>query len=96
MGVREPEAVPNVVGQDGGTVSTDPDGRVGGRPTVVNEQPLRAARDMLPNPKNSIETIAALLGVSVGHPLYNHIPDLRALRTSRVPAQLEGSNPSAT
>ena len=42
---------------------------------------------MLPNPENSIETIAALLGVSVGT-LYNHIPDLRELRTSRVPAQL--------
>ncbi|MFB7114240.1 hypothetical protein [Streptomyces sp. NPDC056190] len=41
---------------------------------------------MLPNPENSIETIAALLGVSVGT-LYNHIPDLKELRSSRVPAQ---------
>ncbi|MFD5989562.1 hypothetical protein [Streptomyces cyaneofuscatus] len=46
---------------------------------------------MLPNPENSIETIAALLGVSVGT-LYNHIPDLKELRTSRVPAQLPGTD----
>ncbi|MFD4860698.1 hypothetical protein [Streptomyces atratus] len=64
-------------------------GRVGGRPSVVNDKLLRAARDMLPNPENSIETIAALLGVSVGT-LYNHIPDLKELWTSRVPAQLTG------
>jgi DNA-binding CsgD family transcriptional regulator len=44
---------------------------------------------MLPNPENSIETIAALLGVSVGT-LYNHIPDLKRLRVSRVPTQLDG------
>ncbi|WTZ38844.1 helix-turn-helix domain-containing protein [Streptomyces sp. NBC_01390] len=31
---------------------------------------------MMPNPENSIETIATLLGVSVGT-LYNHIPDLK-------------------
>ncbi|SFY41802.1 helix-turn-helix domain-containing protein (plasmid) [Streptomyces atratus] len=43
---------------------------------------------MLPNPDNSIETIAGLLGVSVGT-LYNHIPELKELRTSRIPAQLE-------
>lgn len=64
-------------------------GRVGGRPTVVNDKLLRASRDMLPNPENSIETIAALLGVSVGT-LYNHIPDLKRLRVSRVPTQLDG------
>ncbi|MFJ9683953.1 hypothetical protein ACIRP2_39065 [Streptomyces sp. NPDC101194] len=46
---------------------------------------------MLPNPENSIETIAALLGVSVGT-LYNYIPDLKELRTSRVPAQLPGED----
>uniref|UniRef100_A0AAU2VW91 Helix-turn-helix domain-containing protein n=1 Tax=Streptomyces sp. NBC_00008 TaxID=2903610 RepID=A0AAU2VW91_9ACTN len=63
-------------------------GRVGGRPTVVNDKLLRAARDILPNPENSIETIAALLGVSVGT-LYNDIPDLKELRVSRVPHQLE-------
>ncbi|MEU2675023.1 TetR/AcrR family transcriptional regulator [Streptomyces sp. NPDC007164] len=43
---------------------------------------------MLPNPENSVESIAKVLGVSVGT-LYNHIPDLKALRASRVPAQLE-------
>ncbi|GHJ97889.1 hypothetical protein SNE510_74080 [Streptomyces sp. NE5-10] len=46
---------------------------------------------MLPNPDNSIETIARLIGVSTGAP-YNHIPDLKELRASRVPNQLTGSN----
>ncbi|MEW1626512.1 recombinase family protein [Streptomyces sp. NPDC089173] len=79
-----------VQGTNEGLAAARARGRVGGRPTVVNDNLLRAARDMLPNPENSIETIAALLGVSVGT-LYNHIPDLKELRTSRVPAQLEGS-----
>jgi len=54
-------------------------GRVGGRPTVVTPGIIRAARDLLPNPENSITSIAKLLGVSPGT-LYNHIPDLRELR----------------
>jgi DNA invertase Pin-like site-specific DNA recombinase len=57
-------------------------GRIGGRPTVVTPELLRAARDMLPNPENSITSIAKLLGVSPGT-LYNHVPDLRELRASR-------------
>ncbi|MFD7618757.1 hypothetical protein [Streptomyces sp. NPDC059802] len=65
-----------------------PRGRFGGRPTVVNEQLLRAARDMLPNPDDSIETIAKLLGVSVGT-RYNYVPDLRELSVSRIPVQLD-------
>ncbi len=65
-------------------------GRVGGRPTVVNADIIRAARDMLPNPEHSITSIAKLLGVSPGT-LYNHIPDLRELRASRIPHQLEGA-----
>jgi DNA-binding CsgD family transcriptional regulator len=39
---------------------------------------------MLPNPEASITSIAKLLGVSPGT-LYNHIPDLHELRTSRTP-----------
>lgn len=66
-------------------------GCVGGRPSVVNYKLQHAARDMLPNPENSIETIAALLGVSVGA-LYNHVPDLKELRTSRFPAQVSGGS----
>ena len=67
-------------------------GRVGGRPTVINPEVLRAARDMLPNPDASVASIARLLGVSPGT-LYNHIPDLRELRATgrehrRVAAQL--------
>ncbi|WP_413754089.1 recombinase family protein [Streptomyces sp. R-74717] len=63
-------------------------GKVGGRPTVVNPDIIRAARDMLPNPEHSITSIAKLLGVSPGT-LYNHIPDLQELRAGRIPAQLE-------
>ncbi|MES9512107.1 recombinase family protein [Streptomyces sp. NPDC000609] len=82
--VREPI----VQGMNEGLAAARTCGRVGGRPNVVNDKLLRAARDMLPNPENSIETNAARLGVSVGT-LYNHIPDLKELRASRVPHQLE-------
>jgi DNA invertase Pin-like site-specific DNA recombinase len=64
-------------------------GKVGGRPSVVNADIIRAARDMLPNPEHSITSIARLLGVSPGT-LYNHIPDLQELRSARVAAQIEG------
>ncbi|MFC9623904.1 helix-turn-helix domain-containing protein [Streptomyces sp. NPDC056930] len=66
-----------------------PPARRRGRPTVVNADSIRAARDMLPNPEHSITSIAKLLGVSPGT-LYNHIPDLQELRTGRVPTQLDG------
>ena len=56
-------------------------GRIGGRPTVMNADLIRAARDMLPNPEASVTAIAKLLGVSPGT-LYNHIPDLRELRAA--------------
>lgn len=60
------------------------------RPSVVNPDIIRAARDMLPNPANSITTIAKLLGVSPGT-LYNHIPDLKELRAAgAVPRQIDG------
>lgn len=66
-------------------------GRIGGRPTVVNPDIIRAARDMLPNPETSITTIAKLLGVSPGT-LYNHIPDLKELRAgTAVPRPLDGT-----
>ncbi|WP_328954013.1 recombinase family protein [Kitasatospora purpeofusca] len=64
-------------------------GKVGGRPSVVNADIIRAARDMLPNPEHSITSITRLLAVSPGT-LYNHIPDLQELRAGRVPAQLDG------
>lgn len=63
-------------------------GKVGGRPTVVDEKIFNMARDLLPNPEHSITAISKMLGVSPGT-LYNHIPDLRELRASRIPAQLE-------
>lgn len=78
-----------VQGTNEGLAAARARGRVGGRPTVVTDQLLRAARDMLPNPDNSVETIAKLLGVSVGT-LYNHIPELKELRASRVPSPLAG------
>ncbi|MFF3677401.1 recombinase family protein [Streptomyces sp. NPDC002120] len=66
-------------------------GKVGGWPSVVNADIIRAARDMLPNPDHSITSIAKLLGVSPGT-LYNHIPDLQELMASRIPAQLEAGS----
>ncbi|GAB3934868.1 recombinase family protein [Micromonospora vulcania] len=65
-------------------------GRVGGRPSVVTPEIIRAARDMLPNPDASLTSIAKLLGVSVGT-LYNHIPDLHQLRGSRTRRAIEGT-----
>ena len=59
----------------------DTRGRVGGRPTVVTPEIIRAARDMLPNADASVTAIAKLLGVSPGT-LYNHITDLRELRAA--------------
>ncbi|WP_239514375.1 hypothetical protein [Streptosporangium sp. 'caverna'] len=49
---------------------------------------LRAARDLLPNPEYSVTSIAKLLGVS-GGTLYNHIPDLRELRTGHSTRRLD-------
>lgn len=77
-----------VQGTNEGLAAARARGRVGGRPTVVNDDLIRKARDMLPNPANSVESIAKILGVSVGT-LYNHIPDLKQLRVSSVPKQLE-------
>lgn len=76
-----------VAGTREGLAAAKARGKVGGRPTVVSDDLIRAARDMLPNPDNSVTTIAELLGVSVGT-LYNHIPELKELRGSRVPRQL--------
>ncbi|MFD6274705.1 recombinase family protein [Streptomyces sp. NPDC060209] len=55
-----------VAGTHEGLAAARARGKVGGRPTVVNEDLIRAARDMLPNPENSVTTIAKILGVSVG------------------------------
>ncbi|MCQ8194646.1 recombinase family protein [Streptomyces sp. RCU064] len=77
-----------VVGTHEGLAAARARGKVGGRPTVVNAELIRAARDMLPNPENSVASIARILGVSVGT-LYNHIPDLRELRASRLPRQIQ-------
>ncbi|MFR9794092.1 recombinase family protein [Streptomyces sp. MB22_4] len=70
-----------VIGTNEGLAAARARGRVGGRPTVATPEIIRAARDMLPNPENSITSIAKLLGVSPGT-LYNHIPDLQELRSS--------------
>jgi DNA invertase Pin-like site-specific DNA recombinase len=81
-----------VAGTREGLAAARARGRVGGRPTVVNPEIIRAARDMLPNPEASVASIAKLLGVSPGT-LYNHIPDLRQLREAgqaRAAAALTG------
>ncbi|WP_405681904.1 recombinase family protein [Streptomyces sp. NBC_00057] len=77
-----------VIGTNEGLAAARERGRVGGRPSVVTEEVIRAARDLLPDPGRSITSIAKLLGVSPGT-LYNHIPDLRELRAGAVPRQLE-------
>jgi len=68
-----------VAGTHEGLAAARARGRVGGRPTVVTPDLIRAARDLLPNPEHSVTSIAKMLGVSPGT-LYNHIPDLRELR----------------
>ncbi|AQZ62950.1 invertase/recombinase like protein [[Actinomadura] parvosata subsp. kistnae] len=84
-----------VAGTRDGLAAARARGRTGGRPTVITPELLRAARDMLPNPDNSITSIAKLLGVSPGT-LYNHIPDLRQLRESGRTRELTRSEmPSA-
>ncbi|MEU9836299.1 recombinase family protein [Streptosporangium sp. NPDC048047] len=80
-----------VAGTREGLAAAKARGRVGGRPSVVTPDLLRAARDMLPNPEHSVTSIAKLLGVSPGT-LYNHIPNLRELRAARRPAGLEAGN----
>ncbi|MFI7058052.1 recombinase family protein [Streptosporangium canum] len=80
-----------VAGTREGLAAARARGRVGGRPTVVTPDLLRAARDMLPNPEHSVTSIAKLLGVSPGT-LYNHIPNLRELRVARRPAELEADS----
>jgi DNA invertase Pin-like site-specific DNA recombinase len=80
-----------VAGTREGLAAARARGRVGGRPTVVTPEIIRAARDMLPNPDASVTAIARLLGVSPGT-LYNHIPDLRELRAAgRARHQLSAS-----
>ncbi|WP_350277851.1 hypothetical protein [Kribbella sp. HUAS MG21] len=54
----------------------------------MNADLIAAARDLLPNPAHSITSIAKLLGVSPGT-LYNHIPDLRELRSGQLAADKE-------
>ncbi|MEV6048361.1 recombinase family protein [Streptomyces xanthochromogenes] len=79
-----------VAGTREGLAAARARGNVGGRPSVVDEKILRMARDMLPNPENSITAIAKMLGVSPGT-LYNHIPDLQELRAGGIAHQLEGA-----
>ena len=57
-----------VAGTHEGLAAARARGKVGGRPTVVNEDLIRAARDMLTNPANCVTTIAKILNVSVGPP----------------------------
>lgn len=68
-------------------------GGFGGCPSIATPRAtIRAARDMLPNPEASITSIAKLLGVSRST-LYNHIPDLKQLRSSRALQSVEPRTP---
>lgn len=53
-----------VTGTHEGLAAARARGKIGGRPTVVDEDLIRAARDMLPNPASSVTSIAKILGVS--------------------------------
>lgn len=64
-----------------GLAAAKAQGRTGGRPSVVDAELLAAARRLLPDPEQSVKSLARLLGVSAGT-LYNHIPDLQELRAS--------------
>ncbi|WP_240777539.1 recombinase family protein [Nonomuraea basaltis] len=70
-----------VIGTHEGLAAARARGRTGGRPTVVDTELLKAARDLLPDPERSVTSIARLLGICVGT-LYNHIPDLQELRAA--------------
>jgi DNA invertase Pin-like site-specific DNA recombinase len=76
-----------VAGTHDGLAAAKARSRTGGRPSVVDAQLLKAARDLLPDPERSVTSIAKMLGVSVGT-LYNHIPDLQELRGAGVAAEL--------
>ncbi|KAK1185829.1 hypothetical protein B7755_051875 [Streptomyces sp. NBS 14/10] len=72
--------------------------RVGAAPSRPGGWRIKAARDLLPDPGRSITSIAKLLGVSPGT-LYNHIPDLRELRTvpaSSTPRSGDHSKPAVS
>ncbi len=79
-----------VQGTHEGLAAARAQGRVGGRPTVVDAELLKPARDLLPDPDRSIISIAKLLGVSVGS-LDNHIPDLRELRAADTTTRSRGT-----
>lgn len=70
-----------VEGTRDGLASAKAQGRTGGRPSVVDAELLAAARRLLPDPEQSVKSIARLLGISAGT-LYNHIPNLQELRAS--------------
>jgi DNA invertase Pin-like site-specific DNA recombinase len=47
-------------------------GRVGGRPTVMNEQKIKLAKQLMSNPSNNANEVAKTLGVSRAT-LYRHL-----------------------
>jgi hypothetical protein len=61
-------------------------GRVGGRPSVVTPEIVRAARDMLPNPDASVTANRPATGSQPGHPLQPHSRPARAARRRPCPA----------
>ncbi len=78
-----------VAGTHEGLAAARARGRTGGRPSVVDAELLKAARDLLPDPGRSVTSIAKLLGISAGT-LYNHIPELQELRAAGAEALAPG------
>jgi DNA invertase Pin-like site-specific DNA recombinase len=56
-----------------------------GRPPAMTPEQVRHARDLLPNPDNTIGSIAELLGVSRST-IYKYVPDLAEIRAAMRPA----------
>jgi DNA invertase Pin-like site-specific DNA recombinase len=52
-------------------------GRIGGRPRLLSEKDLQAAKALLRNPAITVAEVAKRLGVSIST-LYNHLPAARA------------------
>ncbi|MFE1442969.1 helix-turn-helix domain-containing protein [Streptomyces sp. NPDC058739] len=65
-----------------------------GRPPAMTEEQVRHARALLTDPKNTITSIAKLLGVS-RTTLYKYVPELSVGRDSLVPNARAGQLPSA-
>ncbi|MFJ2203302.1 recombinase family protein [Streptomyces violaceusniger] len=69
-----------------------------GRPPAMTDEQIQHARDLLTRPKNTVASIARLLGVS-RNTIYKYVPELKggrvALTEETVTAALPGPTPAA-